>query len=889
VAQASSGTTTRGGRAGGLPTGTVAFLFTDIEGSTRLARSLPDAFPGLLERHREILRGAFAAGIEVDSAGDAFFVAFAEVAEAVRAAAEVQRRLAAEPWPEGGRVRVRIGLHVGAAEVVGRSYVGAEVHRAARVCAAAHGGQVLVSQAAASLVQSAGVSVRPLGDYWLKDFDPAPEALHQLVAEGLGESFPPPRTAEARVVSLPREQTSFVGRERELAELLEIAIDSRLVTLTGEGGSGKSRLAVRIARDLAPRFRGPVVFVALARAHDVDEAVQALAGALQLDGMIGSWDEAAEVLESQNGLIVWDNAEHLPGLADRLAMLRDRCGRLHALVTSRRSLSVEGEQLYPVEPLDGDAAVGLLVDRARLLQPRFDVAAAEPKLREVARRLDGLPLALELAAARLRSLPVDALLDRLDRQLEVLADAGRVDRHKTMRGALQWSYDLVEPADRELFAAISVFAGPARLEAIAQVAGSDEVAALDGLTRLIDASLVRLQDSPEPRYWMLEPVRQFAFDLVECDSAATELRRRMLEWYVSVASALEGDTFGILTTFRRERENLLRAYDYAAQLGQWERGIDLAYRAAGAFYVGGESAAMAQWLRLAEAVEDTLSARARAQLALIGAWRVESDLDHTRLELSLARETADSRLLAEALQNVAFAAIHAGELDLADAILEELATYLGVTHMVAVNLPLNRAHLAEIRHDREAAEVFWAQAEAAARATGDKTDLVRCLWYAAGAALAHGEHARAHRWLEEAISADETWEAYAGTELAVRYSAGVAAALVGERLVAAAHLQRALLIYDRVGKVDRLIELPLVLLSAAVVLAGSGYVDDCARLRAHAASDIAVPSFDTFALARQLELTGEVGEATGDRLDRDQAMRLALDGMASVLERQTAA
>ena len=214
---------------------------------------------------------------------------------------------------------------------------------------------------------------------------------------------------------------------------------------------------MRTARDLAPRFRGPVVFVPLARVDDADEAVHALAVALQLDGMIGTWDQAAEALESQNALVVWDNAEHLPGLADRLAMLRDRCGRVHALVTSRRSLAVAGEQLYPVEPLEQAASVDLLVDRALLQQPRFDVAASEPKLRQVARRLDGLPLALELAAARLRSLPLEALLDRLDRQLDLLADTGRgpVGRHQTMRNALQWSYDLVEPNDRELFAALS--------------------------------------------------------------------------------------------------------------------------------------------------------------------------------------------------------------------------------------------------------------------------------------------------------------------------------------------------------------------------------------------------------------------------------------------------
>ena len=863
----------------------MAFVFTDIEGSTRLARAFPDLFPTLLERHREILRDAFAGGVEVDSAGDAFFVAFASAGDAARAAAEVQRRLAAEPWPATGQVRVRIGLHAGAADVVGTSYVGAEVHRAARVCAAAHGGQVLVSQAAASLIEDGadGCTLRLLGEYWLKDFDAAPEPLHQLAGDGLEQAFPPPRTAEARVVSLPRETTTFVGRERELEELQALVMEHRLVTLTGEGGSGKSRLAVHTARDLAPRFRGPVVFVALARVDDAEEAVQALAGALGLDGMIGTWDQAADTLGSQNALIVWDNAEHLPALADRLAMLRDRCERLQCLVTSRRSLSIAGEQLYPVEPLQQAAAVDLLIDRARLLQPHFDVAAAKPKLRQVADRLDGLPLALELAAARLRSLPVGALLDRLDRQLDLLADPGgrRVDRHQTMRNALQWSYDLVDPADRELFAALSVFAGPARLEAVAHVAAADEVSALDGLTRLIDASLVRLGDSPEPRYWMLEPVRQFAADVLDRSGRALELRRRMLEWYQVTASNISRVAEDIVRTFRDERENLLRALTYSAELDEWDVGVTLAHNVVdGVFGVGGTSESVVHWVAAAE--RHPLSAWSRVALALVNVRREGLQRAHSEQTLEMAHRLGDEALLIEALMDSAWVAIDDGRPDDAEQALEEASGLRLEKTQDLVNLHAYRALAAEIRG--EPAEEDWAQAEKIAREQGDVTDFVRTLWNLAAASLAHADPHRAYMLVTEALTADDTWESWPGTELALRYVAAVAALLDNRTREAAEHLQRALVIFDRVGPWDRLVDQPRVILTAAAVLTEAGDAGAGSALYAWVEPDLADPPlFDSYAVGRQRKLVESRRIPGPVPIDRDQAMRLALDGVATIL------
>ena len=382
------------------PSRTVSFLFSDIEGSTRLARSFPEFFASLLGRHHEILRGAFLAGREVDTAGDAFFVVFDQATEAVAAAVRGQRLLAEEPWPIDGRVRVRMGVHSGECDVVGDLVVGAEVHRAARICAAAHGGQVLVSEETAALCNAAesAFGFRSLGEYRLKDFD-QPAELLQVQARGLADVFPPPRTAEARIVSLPREVTSFVGRLGEREALHGLVADHRIVTLTGIGGSGKTRLAINVAWDLAPRFHGPVVFLALATVEHPDQAVGLVADALGARGALPGWDDVVSVIGSQQALVVWDNAEHLidAGIGVRLADLTDRCEHMRCLVTSRVPLSIPGEQLFPVEPLEPAAACQLLVDRARQSQPMFQVEPAFGTLAAIADRLDGLPLALELA------------------------------------------------------------------------------------------------------------------------------------------------------------------------------------------------------------------------------------------------------------------------------------------------------------------------------------------------------------------------------------------------------------------------------------------------------------------------------------------------------------
>jgi predicted ATPase/class 3 adenylate cyclase len=877
----------------GLPTGTVAFVFTDIEGSTRLAHEQPQAFTSLLQRHNQLLRSAFESGAEVGTAGDALFVAFSAIGDALSAAAAGQRMLAAEPWPDGVEVRVRMGVHVGVAEVAEDTYMGVEVHRAARICAAAHGGQVLVSQAAAQLHgASPALSLRSLGDYRLKDFD-EPQELFQLGGTGLLERFPPPRTAEARVVSLPRESTSLVGRDRELAEIRRLVMDNRLTTLTGTGGSGKSRLAMRVARDLAPRFRGPVVFVSLAPLADADSAPSTLATALGLGGMFATWQDAIDVLRPQNALIVWDNAEHLPGLSLRLRELCDDCERLHCLVTSRSSLGVAGEQLYPVEPLAPDAALELLVDRARQYQPNFDPAAVDDELRSIAARLDGLPLALELAAARLRSLPAPALLGRLDRLLDLLGETrdSQAERQATIRATLQWSLDLLEALDQTVFASLSVFAGPARLEAVAHTAGLDEVVALDSLTRLIDASLVRLQDSPEPRYWMLEPVRQFAAERLDL-AGDRGARCRMLEWYARATAAFEGEDERFVRTFRSERENILRALWYAVEVEQWDTGADLAFTVAGGvFNVAGDSGSLVTWSREMELNESRLSDRGRAKLALL---RGPGGDDDERIERALERTLTlgDPDLRLDALSVVVERALATGDLSAATRAADE-AVLLGIDPAwFRVDLPLWRATVAEAEGDPVRARDEWDAAERAARSIGDAVHLVRGLWSIAGGALAHNDGPRAMLLLEEALAQDATWESWPGTELALRQSAAIAAVLSDLPELAARHLQRALSIFDRVWSGDLFADLQITVLTASATLTLAGRIDPAADLHAWAAASLPdPPTFDRHAIGRQqkiveagLERASAVGRSAP--LDRQQVLRLSLDEVATVLEQR---
>jgi Adenylate and Guanylate cyclase catalytic domain len=408
-----------------LPTGTVTFLFTDIEGSTRLLHELGDAYAGILAEHRRVLRDAFAThgGVEVDTQGDAFFVAFARATDALSAAADAQRAL------EDGPLRVRMGLHTGEPLVTEEGYVGIDVHRAARIAAAGHGGQVLVSQTTHDLT---GDGLRDLGEHRLKDLS-APERIYQL---GDGE-YPPLKTLYQ--TNLPIPATPFLGREDELAAVGDLLAepDLRLLTLTGAGGSGKTRLALQAAGAAADGYPGGVWWVPLAPVGDPDAVFESAAGAL---GIPASLEQA---IGDRTLLLLLDNFEHLIEAAPRLSPLLASCPNLDLVVTSRERLQLQGEHVYPVPVLVRSEARALFTTRARAVRPDFEET---DEVDELCARLDDLPLALELAAARVAILSTEQLLSRLGSRLDLLRGGRDAEvRQQTLRATIEWSYDLLEP------------------------------------------------------------------------------------------------------------------------------------------------------------------------------------------------------------------------------------------------------------------------------------------------------------------------------------------------------------------------------------------------------------------------------------------------------------
>jgi predicted ATPase/class 3 adenylate cyclase len=535
---------------GDLPHGTVTLLFTDIEGSTRLLHELgANAYADALAEHRHLLRTSFAArrGAEVDTQGDAFFYAFAEASDALAAAQAGQEALASRP------IRVRVGLHTGEPEVTEEGYVGADVHKGARIAAAAHGGQVLLSQETReSLGAGNSLALVDLGEHRLKDFA-EPVWIYQLGSE----RFPPLRTLSN--TNLPRPVSSIVGREAEIGDVVSLLRSSaRLVTLTGAGGSGKTRLAIEAAAELVPECRNGVFWVGLAPLADPALVSATIAQTL------GAKEGLAEHIGERDLLILLDNFEPVVEAAPELSSLLTACPNLRVLVTSRELLRIQGEVEYPVSPLPEAAAVELFYTRSQL-QPDVHVP-------ELCRRLDNLPLALELAAARTKVLSPRQILERLAQRLDLL-EGGRdaETRQQTLRATIEWSYDLLGAEERSLFACLAVFAGGCTLEAAEQVVA----AGLDTLQSLVEKSLVRHTGE---RFWMLETIRQYAAERLEDSGEAAELRERHAGYFLELFEAsdhtfrLRGRTLGEhIALVRGEQANARRALAWYGQTGDNDR------------------------------------------------------------------------------------------------------------------------------------------------------------------------------------------------------------------------------------------------------------------------------------------------------------------------------
>jgi predicted ATPase/class 3 adenylate cyclase len=640
-----------------LPTGTVTFLFSDIEGSTRLLQEHGEGYAEALAEHRRALRAAFGrhGGVEVDTTGDAFFFAFGSANEAAAAAQETPEALAHGP------IRVRIGIHTGEPQLTEEGYVGIDVHRAARICSAAHGGQVVLSERTRSLVDGS-FSLTDLGLHRLKDLG-KPEKLFQL---GHG-TFPPLRSLNA--TNLPAQPSPLVGRERELEEVKSLVRERRLVTLTGAGGSGKTRLGLQVAAELTQEFADGSFWVPLAALTDSKLVLPMIAAT------VGAREGLSEHIGEKRMLLLLDNLEQIVDCAPALGELLETCPNLKLLVTSRAAFRLSGEREYEVAPLPDHDAVTLFRERALQAEPREAVE-------EICRRLDGLPLAIELAAARTRLLTPEQLLDRLERRLPLLTGGRRdaPERQRTLRATIEWSYELLSPEDRQLSSRLAVFVGSFDLEAAEHVCEAD----LEGLESLLEQSLLRRTEGG--RCFYLETIREFALERLEASGEVPRLHHLHAEHYLALAER-EGPELrgsGQAAALRRlesEHANLRAAIGWACTQGHAELALRLAAFLWRFWWVRGLLTEGRRWLSAVlalPAVEGLEAVRATVlEGAAALAWG-QADAEpaeaHAEGALELFRRIDDKRGIARALNHLGLVSQERGAYERARGFFEESGT-----------------------------------------------------------------------------------------------------------------------------------------------------------------------------------------------------------------------
>jgi len=695
------------------PAGTVTFLFSDIEGSTQLLHRLGEKYAQAMEEQRVIMCAAFQqfAGYEIDTAGDGFFVSFSRAQDGVFAAIMAQRQMAVHQWPEGETLRVRMALHTGEPVATATGYVGVDVHRAARLCAAGYGGQILISETTRQLVAAnlpVDATMRDLGAHRLKDMQQA-EHIYQILVPDLQSDFPSLKTLESKPNNLPAQITPLIGREPQIESIRQLLLKAevRLVTLTGPGGIGKTSLSLQIAISLLDEFAHGVFFVGLAAISGAELVLPTIAQTLGIRENRSKplRESVIDYLRDKRLLLVLDNFEQVVAAAPVVADLLAACAQLKILATSRIVLRLKGEREYPVEPLltpdpqetiskealSQYAAVELFIQRALAIKPDFEVSNENaPAVAEICFRLEGLPLAIELAAARLKLFSPQALLARLGSRLEILRGGPRdmPARHQTLRQAIAWSYDLLSPVEQTFFRRLAVFVGGCSLEAVEAVCNTmEELAldALDGVTALIDQSLLRQEPKQEgePRFVMFETIREFALERLQASEDWQATRRRHADFFLALAEKAEPELTGPkqalwLNILEREHDNVRAVFAWIEETAQADYGLRLGaaiwrfWLVRGHMQEGRER--LAALLALPGASHPT---RERARV-LNAVGTIMHELDdyltaRQRLEESLEiwRKIGDKKGMATVINNLGWIAVQLGELNSAKELSQE--------------------------------------------------------------------------------------------------------------------------------------------------------------------------------------------------------------------------
>ncbi len=802
-----------------FPSGTVTFLFTDVEGSTRRWEQDLAAMRAAIERHFAILDEAIRAqnGVRFKIIGDAAQAAFPTALDAALAAVTAQRALIAEDWGELGPIRVRMALHTGAATPDDGDYRSLTLNRLSRLLTAGAGGQILLTEPTRQLVRDlspAGLSFQlvDLGEHRLGDRGDV-ERVFQLIASGLPSDFPPLSSLARQTHNLPSQVTPFIGREALAAEIRDRLETPgvRLLTLTGPGGAGKTRLALHVAADVADAYADGVWFVPLAPVASATLVAATIAGALGIREHAADSVEATlrAYLRPRRVLLVLDNFEHVVDASPLIADLLSHCPDLQVLATSRAPLRISGEFELPIPPLGlpslarplrfddalASEAVRLFVDRARAVQNHFELTEDNAEtVVAICRRLDGLPLAIELAAARVRVLPLNAILARLDSRLTLLTGGGRdrPERQQTLRGAIAWSHDLLDAREQTLFRRLAVFAGGWTLDAAEAIAGfgpaDRPLPVFDGLDALHDASLIQQQESTDRdaagdlRFGMLQTIREFATEQLGASSEREQVQENHASWYLDLATAAEPQLPGPsavswLDRLESDHDNFRGALDWLRARGDGEQAVSLAAALWRFWWLRGHVTEGREQLEAALSVTGSASSAARAA-ALDGAGvlaETQGDVDHAhalhRQALALSKERGDKTGIARALGNLGVVAFDRGDNEQATTLLEEslsLAREIGDQLLVATALN-DLGTVAFGRVDLDRAELLYAESLALRRQLGSGSEIARTLNNLGSVAFDRGEFARACQLFTESVSlyrdAGDRW--------------GVAGALIG--------------------------------------------------------------------------------------------------------------